>query len=106
MKVKIEMDEKWPVFTMIHPDDHKNRRSFERCLCQDEFVEIPDEIAVEFFEIQEKYLEMQKKLEELYDHEQDREDIDFTQDDLRDNVQQNFNPFYGISPDTPASFTS
>ena len=82
MRIKLEMDEKWPVFTILSPEEHQNLRSIERCLAQEEFVEIPDEMATKYIKIQQEYNAMQKQLEEIYDREQNDDSPEAAQKQL------------------------
>lgn len=87
MKVKIEMDEVWPVFTIF---DAVNRpRTIERCLCQDEYTDLPDELAHKFLKIQEEYNAMQKQLEEIYDRVQNEDGFEAAENSLRNDLSQN-----------------
>lgn len=94
MKIKIEMDEKWPIFTMLDPNELEELRPIERCFAQDEFVEIPDDIARKFMHIQKEYLKMQAALEEIYDNAQNNDEIEASQNSLWNNLSENSSGIY------------
>jgi len=83
MKINIELDEKWPVFTLVQRDESelKKERGF---LADEELVEIPDELASDFLRIQSEYLIMQAQVKEIYDRVQQENGSEAAQDSLRD----------------------
>lgn len=94
MKIEIEIDEKWPVFILIPPEKNQNSKIIDKCLVQDEFIEIPEEIARKFFRIQEEYQKMQKSLEEMYDNAQNNNQLETSQNSLWNNMSENSSGVY------------
>jgi hypothetical protein len=90
------MDEKWPVFTILTPEQHKNQRPIERCLAQDEFVDLPDDVVMTFIKIQEEYLVMQKQLEEIYDREQNKDEPETSEDGIWNDLLEDSQRVHGI----------
>ena len=95
MKVRLDMDEKWPVFTLVTPEEHQNKYCITR-INTDEFVEIPDELAQRFLKIQVEYLDMQKQLEEIYDRAQNEDGPEAAENSLRDYLLEDPKRVHGI----------
>lgn len=90
------MDEKWPVFTILTPEQHKNLRPIERFGAQDEFADLPDEMVEKFLRIQEEYLIMQAQLEEIYDRVQNDEDFEAAENRIRNYLPEDSARVHGI----------
>mgnify|MGYP007044013073 CR=1 FL=1 len=98
MKVKIERDEKWPVFSILEVNDEdKLNRPIDRCFAGVQFVDLPDDIARKFFLIQRDYLKMQKSLEEFYDNSKTNDEVETSENCLRNNLSEDPTGVYSAS---------
>lgn len=95
MKIQIEMDEKWPVFTIFVPE-----RKPDHWAGQNEIVDIPDDLAAKFLKIQEEYQSMQTQLEDFYDRVQanrDAEDLEAAAHSIRHYMPKDSGRIHGSS---------
>jgi|GEM_PF-5325545 len=61
MRVEIDVDEKWPVFSLSHVLEQGGVG-----------VEFPDEFVERFLELEEEYEKMQDMIKEIYDKHLER----------------------------------
>ena len=79
MRVEIDVDEKWPIFSLSHVLEQGGVG-----------VEIPDEFVERFLEVQEEYEIMQNKIKEIYD-------VETAKSHLRNDLQQDSDRIHAAS---------
>lgn len=67
MRIKIQIDEKWPIYSVIDADGDSSEVDFGRVAMENEIIDVPDELGERFIRVQQQYEVVQAELQEIFD---------------------------------------